>query len=264
MSMSAESLSMEGYQTRLPTFEGPLDVLLRLIERQKLEITQVSLVEVTDQFLLFIADLGADDTDLRADFTAVGSRLTVLKSRSILPRPPVTDGEDDVDPEGLVQQLRAYQEIKRVGARLGERFAAGETLYGHQGIDPVIRVARDQAMPLMTYDASVLWRALRRRLSTVPAAMSNVIQRRTVSIRDMIERVLDLTTGGRTVRFSTIVTRCQSRSDASTAFLAVLVLIRRRSLDAVQQGLYGEIDLVAIRHDRDVDLDGIGEEFVGG
>src|SRR5688500_6070354 len=105
-------LTLVNYQTRLPSFEGPLDLLLRLIERQKLDINEVSLVTVTDQFIGFVAKMEDAPLEVIAEFTSVGTRLTVLKSRSLLPRPPVQDEETEPDPDDLVEQLRAYKRLK--------------------------------------------------------------------------------------------------------------------------------------------------------
>src|SRR5829696_2958195 len=98
---------LPGYQLRLPTFEGPLDVLLRLIERSQLAIADVSLVAVTDQFLAYLDQVGDAPPETIAEFAAVGARLVLLKSRSLLPRPPAL--EDDADPGDLVRQLVAYR-----------------------------------------------------------------------------------------------------------------------------------------------------------
>jgi chromatin segregation and condensation protein Rec8/ScpA/Scc1 (kleisin family) len=76
------------WQLRLPTFEGPLDVLLRLIEKQQLPITDVSLALVSDQFLQAARELDGSAPETIAEFTAVGSRLVAIKARSLIPRSP--------------------------------------------------------------------------------------------------------------------------------------------------------------------------------
>src|SRR6478609_6712749 len=101
----SSSLLMD-YQLHLPQFEGPLDVLLRLIERSQLEITDLSLMRVTEQFL-----------------TYVGARLTLLKSRSLLPRPPAEEIEED--PGDLARQLAEYRRCKQMASQLSERLASG-------------------------------------------------------------------------------------------------------------------------------------------
>lgn len=237
-----DTLTLTQYQTRLPTFEGPLDLLLRLIERQKLSITEVSLVAVTDQFLAYVETLEETSSEIIAEFTTVGARLTLLKSRSLLPRPPAPDAPADDDPDDLVEQLRAYKQVKDVARVLGERREAGVTSFGPTG-----RVVAQTAAPattrLMRYDAAVLVRAIRRRLSTVTAQVQTIRQRRIISIREMTDRVLDMIAQRRRVPFRAIMAGTTTRSEMATAFLAVLVLVRRRIIDAEQDGLFSEINL---------------------
>src|SRR5688500_7437705 len=101
---TADASLLPGYQLRLPTFEGPLDVLLRLIERDQLAIADVSLVAVTDQFLRYVESLGSAPAEVLAEFATVAARLILLKSRSLLPRPQV-NAEHEADPDDLVKQL---------------------------------------------------------------------------------------------------------------------------------------------------------------
>lgn len=243
--------TLGNYQMRLPTYEGPLDVLLRLIERHQLAITDVSLVQVTDQFLRFVDEMEEAPAEVIADFTAMGTRLTLLKSRSLLPRPPKVEEESEPDPSDLVRQLQEYKQLKDAARLLGERREAGLASFGPNGSGPVARPSRMAPTRLAHYEPSVLIRSLRRRLSTIPRAMQTIRQRRIVSIREMIDRVLESTLGRPRVRFSHVMRDYETRTEMATAFLAVLVLIRRRSMDASQDGLFGEIELTRIE---DADL----------
>lgn len=261
MSSAPPDLTLTDYQTHLPTFEGPLDVLLRLIERQKLDISDVSLVAVTDQFLDYIAHIEQDRPDLVADFAAVGTRLTVLKSRSLLPRPPATEDDEEVDPDELVEQLKAYQRLKGVALDLGERFASGMTGYAPRGVGPVVQSKHVAETKLMAYESSVLLRAIRRRLTAVPKAVQAIRQRRVVSIREMTDRVLAAVTALPRVRFRQITADAENRTDKATAFLAVLVLIRRGMVAAEQDTLFGDIDLTA-NQTTTSDLSDIEDDFV--
>lgn len=262
MSTATETspLTLVNYQTRLPSFEGPLDLLLRLIERQKLDITEVSLVAVTGQFLAFIGEMDNASAEVIAEFTAVGTRLTVLKSRSILPRPPVQDEETEPDPDDLVQQLRAYKRLKTIAAQLGKRRDDGYVSFGHRGTGPVARRTEVSPSRLASYEPHVLVRAIRRRLSTIPVAIQTIRQRRIVSIREMTDRVLSLLNTLPVVRFGQVVEGYSTRSETATAFLATLILIRRRTVDAVQDGLFDEIQLSTARDNGSGADDGVDIE----
>lgn len=260
MTTATQPLSLVNYQTRLPSFEGPLDLLLRLIERQKLDITEVSLVAVTNQFLAFVAEMEDESLEVIAEFTSVGTRLTLLKSRSLLPKPPVRDGDTEPDPDDLVEQLRAYKRLKEVALQLGRRHEDDLVSFAHRGTGPIARRTEVDPPKLAHYEPSVLVRAIRRRLSTIPTAIQTIRQRRIVSIREMTDRVLDLLTTLPKLHFSKVVEDYQTRSETATAFLATLVLIRRRAIDASQSELFSDIVLspandraLEVASDMDVD-----------
>src|SRR5918997_3651493 len=130
---SAMAATLDGYQFRLPSFEGPLDVLLRLIERDQLAISEISLLAVFDQFLAYLNTLEADAPDAIAEFVLVAGRLSVLKSRALLPRPAKPLEEpDEIE---LVQQLEVYRAVKAAAELLAVRqrtgsgaFARGEAV----------------------------------------------------------------------------------------------------------------------------------------
>jgi segregation and condensation protein A len=241
LSTVSDFSTLDGYQLRLPVFEGPLDVLLRLIERSQLAITDVSLVSVTEQFLTYIAGLGAAPTDVLADFMAVGSRLVLLKSRSLLPRPPAQETEES--PDDLVHQLIAYRAIKEAAVCLGAWDAAGAGAFVRS--EGAVAAPEQASMPKLAFhEANLLARALRRRLSVVPFARQMVAIRPVVSLREMIERVLTRIGPHGTIHFSEVRGSCNDRNEVLTAFLAVLVLLRRRVVEVGQHELFGEISIV--------------------
>src|SRR5450759_3239978 len=117
---------VDPFQIKLPDFEGPLDLLLYLIEREELDITKVSLAMVTGTYLEYIHLLVKLQVDQIADFLVMAAKLLLLKSQALLPRPPATmpEGEEDVG-DDLVKQLLLYKQYKEVAQTLGDREAAG-------------------------------------------------------------------------------------------------------------------------------------------
>lgn len=235
------AVSFAGYQLRLPTYEGPLDVLLRLIERSQLAIEDVSLVKVTDQFLSFIATMRNAPPEIVADFTAVGARLALLKSRSLLPRPVTSD--EDGDESDITGQLREYKRIKEAASHLGHVHAAGMHTYTAGNRGAIVATVASRVATLARNEPEQLLRSLRRRLGTLPKPARFIRQRRIVNLRDVVERIANLVMRDRAVRFSDVIDGYETRTDVATAFLAVLVLIRRQSLHASQDGLFADISL---------------------
>lgn len=231
---------MLGYQLRLPSFEGPLDVLLRLIERSQLQVTDVSLVAVTDQFLAHIDALGGADPDAIAEFTNVGTRLVLLKSRSLLPRPPTVDEEETTS--DLARELIEYRAVKLAAQQLAERDRRGEGAFA-RALGGIAMPAANAAPKLAMHEANWLARALRRRLTAVPSPRAIMQARPLISLREMVERVLWTVRDGQRAEFGTIARQCRDAHELRTAFLALLVLIRRRVIDAEQETPFGEITL---------------------
>lgn len=233
---AVEAASTQTYQLRLPTFEGPFDVLLRLVERSQMQITDVSLIDVTDQFLAHIAAMETQDPHIVAEFSNVGSRLVVLKSRSLLPRPVI---EVDEDVSDLTRELIEYRAFKQMADLLGSRDATGLGAYPlGKALIPTTPRAE---MPLAEHQPAQLLRAIRRRLTAVQPPAIAVVARKLISLRDMAERVLGELRGGTPTTFRTVARTCQDNHEIRTAFLAVLVLARRNVIDVDQPELFGDI-----------------------
>lgn len=233
-----EIISVTGYQLRLPSFEGPLDVLLRLIERSQLQITDVSLVSVTDQFLAYAESLDHTDPDLIADFANVATRLVLLKSRSLLPRPPAVDDEEETS--DLARELIEYRAVKEAARALAEKDRRGEGAFA-RAIGGIATPVPASPPKLAAHEASWLARAIRRRLSTIPSPRAIMQARPMISLREMVERVLHGLSERPQASFALIARQCRDQHELRTAFLAVLVLIRRREIDAEQETPFGEI-----------------------
>lgn len=238
--------SLESYQLRLPGYEGPLDVLLRLIERNQLEITDVSLVTVTSQFLDYVTSLTETPEQVIASFATVGTRLAVLKSRSLLPRPNSVDEEDG--PSDLTRQLLEYRQALDTSAFLTERASLDLRSYtraANHGVDAELQRSAER---LGHYSPTALVQALRRRLIVLPPPPQMVPRRKPVSLRETVRHILEVTSIGARVPFSRVVAVYASRTEVATAFLGVLVLVKREAVEAGQAQLFGEIDLRRYQH----------------
>jgi segregation and condensation protein A len=234
----------------VPGFEGPLAVLLRLIEREELDITAISLAQVADQFVAHIEAQPDRDPALLAEFAAVASRLLVLKTRVLFPRPPAQpdrDREED-DADDLVRQLREYRQFKAVAEALAARDRADERTFfpaelpdrALTGAAPEITLA-----PALPFD---LVRVVQRRLARQPAAPRLLALPPRISVGEMIARLVDrlraLPPGG--LRFSRAVPAPRTRIEIVTTFMAILELVRRRRAEVVQEEPFGEIVILPL------------------
>ncbi len=229
------------YEVRLETFEGPLDLLLRLIEKAQLDITTISLARVTDQYLAYIRRLEVIHPDLLADFLVVAAKLILIKSRALLPQPPAaTDEEEDIG-QDLVRQLEEYRRFKAAALSLREREEQG--LRSHVRVAPPIVSPRGLAPGEVSL--AQLLEALERVLAVSPAAtsVSTVVSPIAISIDDKIRAIEAAIMGDRRVHFTGLLLRSRSRMEIIVTFLAVLELIKRGKLAAEQGAAFGEIYL---------------------
>ncbi len=230
--------TLDGYQFRLPSFEGPLDVLLRLIERDQLAISEISLLAVFDQFLAHLDAMESNAPDVIAEFVMVAGRLSVLKSRALLPRPAKPQEEpDEID---LVRQLEAYRAVKAAAEVLAIRQRTGSGAFGRGEaiVFPPVEPTRFAPQP-----PSALAEAVGRWLTRVPVKPALLPPRRVVTLREMISRITSALDREARVSFSRIRDTCAGPQDVAVAFLAILTLLRRQAVLATQTDLFGPIEL---------------------
>lgn len=229
-----------GFQIKLPEFEGPLDLLLYLIEREELDITRVSLAKVTGAYLEYIHVLEKLQVDAVADFLVVAAKLLLIKSEALLPRPPAPKADDEEDPgDELVRQLLMYKQYKESAKTLGEREAAGLRTYVRVAPPPKIEAKLD----LSNVTIDMLLKAVRGVLDLEKPAppVGTVVKPFTLTIRDqmgLIERILRYRPQ---ISFKRMLRRAQHRVEVIVTFLAVLELLRRRKVEVAQDNLFGDI-----------------------
>jgi segregation and condensation protein A len=233
------------YTVQLPVFAGPLDLLLQLIERDELDITKVALAQVTDQFLAHTKILETLNIADLADFLVVAARLILIKSEALLPRPVErAPGEEDPGDE-LARQLIAYKRYKEIAGNLHEREAAGLKTYLRLAPPPKVEAKLD----LSGLTPEHLLEAVRRALALRPdqPELGTVVAPPRVTIRDQIRMIARAVReqGGRVV-FQRLLAHAQTRMEIVVTFLAVLELIKRRKLEARQEKMFGEIELLAL------------------
>jgi segregation and condensation protein A len=234
---SPDVTTLSDYQLRLPAFEGPLDILLRLIERDRLPITDISLVAVTDQFVAYLRTMSHVEPTVIAEFAAVAGRLVLLKSRSLLPRPSTPE---EHAPNDLVRQLIEYRTLRAAIDHLAGREHAARGSFARTAA-----IGAPDAPPprLVATEIGALARALRRRLTSLPDPITVVATRPVITLREMAERVLQALAMRPRVTFATLVHDRADRHEVLVAFLAVLVLVRRQVVVAEQVDIFGQITL---------------------
>jgi segregation and condensation protein A len=229
------------YSVTLPVFHGPLDLLLHLVEREELEITAVSLRQVTDQFLEAVRALEGPQLADIADFLVVAARLIYIKSQALLPRPPGLGPSDEDAGEDLARQLLAYRKYKEIAGLLHERVALGLRTHLRVAAPPKVEPRLD----LSNVRPEDLLLAVRRALSAQPdgPALSSVVVPPKISIRDQISLIGRRLRSGARVSFFDLLAAATSRMEIVVTFLAVLELIKQRRVMAIQERTFGDIEI---------------------
>lgn len=235
---SAANPGLDGYQLKLPVFEGPLDVLIRLIERDQLEISEISLLAVLDQFLSYMQTLDSPPPAVIAEFTAIAGRLSVLKSRALLPKPP-RDVEETDEPD-LVRQIEEYRAVKAAAELLSGLQRDGAGAFGR---GESIAWPDPAPPPFSPQPPTALAKAVRRWLTRLPERPVLLATRPIISLREMISRISRALDTDRQVSFDAIREDCGSKQDIAVAFLALLILLRRQAILATQTERFGSIVL---------------------
>ena len=220
-----------------------MDLLLHLIEKRELDITEISLALVADRFLAYVAAMHTVNAGELADFCAVAARLLLIKSRYLLPRPRDEESsEEEEDPaEELARQLCEYKRYKQVAELLKEIEEAGVRCYPRVAPPPHFE------RPLKPGDNTLdeLFSAFRRALKEhpQPGNANHVVAPIQVSMAECITRIESIATTNGRIYFSSLIGQAQSRLEIIVLFLAVLELIKQQHLTAKQETSFGEVYL---------------------
>ncbi len=236
------------YRVKLEQFEGPLDLLLHLIERAELDIKDIFISEITAEYLSYMDAVDELDMDTASEFLTMAATLLYIKSRQLLPRPP-KDEEEQEDPEQLlIRQLRAYKAFKEAGASLDELFASARAAYTRLPEDvplPPKEVAIDGATMDALYTAflGILARA------DSPQAPPNTqhVRPDAYTVRAQMRRIRDVLAGKESVLFEELFTEHAAKMEIIVTFMALLEMIAHSEIVLHQKKPFAPIRISAER-----------------
>jgi len=237
------------YTVHLPIFEGPLDLLLHLIERHQMEITAISLVAVTDQFLDYVRNWQNEEPPMARlpEFITVGAKLLYIKSRSLLPQPPREDEVSEADEamaeaEELRRHLLEYKLAKEIAQLLRAREAAGLVSFPRPGQVLPADEALTWAPPkLVGLEVEALAAAFRRVLEERRQSEPEPLPLPAVRVSDKIAEIEAGLSAHSRVNFEDLLRAASSRLAMVVTFLAVLELWHEERIVVVQEGLFAPI-----------------------
>ena len=233
--------SETSYTISTPVYEGPLDLLLQLIERAELDITKVALAEVTKPFLDYVHQLQKDQAEEVSSFLVVAARLMQIKSEALLPRPPEREaGEEDPGDE-LINQLLLYKKFKEVAKFLHERDALGLRTYLRLAPPPKIEGKLDSDQFSLQDLVEAAKRAMMEAEEKQP--VGSVVKAPKVTIQDKITHIRRVLSTEGKASFRSLLGEGFTRVDVVVTFLALLELVRRFRIRAVQDEMFSDIQV---------------------
>lgn len=234
---------VEGYQVSTDVYEGPLDLLLSLIERAELDITTLALAQVTDQYLAHLEKLRERNPDEVSAFLVIAARLLQIKSSVLLPKPAtIPQPNDQEDPgEALARQLIQYRRFKQLAGWLAEREARGLRTYLRVSPPPVKVSAKLDMNGWTLKDlVKIAYEVLGQKNGLTN--LSKVVAMPRITIRERIHTILQALKYKKTASFRSMLLS-HNRMEVVITFLAMLELIKQRVIEAQQSILFGDIQL---------------------
>ncbi len=225
----------------LEAFEGPLDLLLYLIKRQNIDILEINVAEITDQYMSYVDMMGAAQFDLAAEYLVMAATLAEIKSRLLLPR-QVEDESEEEDPRmQLIRRLQEYERYKRAAEGINDMPRMDRDLQQAGAALPEIQ----KLAPEPEVDLQSVLVALAMVLRRVDMFEHHHIQRETLSTREKMSEILVRISNQQFVPMVSLLLREEGRLGVVVTFLAIMELIKDSLIEIVQSEPFGPIHIKA-------------------
>jgi len=229
------------FAVELETFRGPLDLLLYLVRKHEVEITEIPICAITDQFLAHMEILEQLDVNAVGDFLEMASTLIELKSRLVLPRAGEEEGELDDPKQDLVQQLLEYKKFRDAASMLDDQSRQWQERFARRSNDLPPRQRNLAEEPIHEVELWDLVSAFGRVLRDSNTQKASNIVYDDTPIHVYMERITDQLDREGRIRFFSLFEGVEHKSQKIGIFLALLELVRHHHIHSDQNDLFGEI-----------------------
>ena len=232
------------YHVHVNQFEGPLDLLLHLIERAELDIKDIFVSEITTQYLLYMEQLGELDMDTASEFLAMAATLMYIKSRQLLPRPPKESTEEE-DPEVLlIRQLHEYKAFKQAGEDLRRLQDSMQNVFTRLPEDFLLP---QQELLLSTATMDMLYTAfeeiLKARPENAPVHPLHDVHQDAYTVRKQVNKIREILLRKKEVRFEELFDGYVARMEFVVTFMALLEMLARNEIHLHQPAPFRTISV---------------------
>lgn len=235
------------HQIKVDQFQGPLDLLLQLIEQEKLDITKLSLAQITEQYVAIIREAKERiNPEELADFLLVAAKLMVIKSKALLPY--LNLGEEEEDENDLAQQLKIYKEFYDASKNIAKLIAKKRfgfsreklLIEGEIGFQPPKKITA-------AHLAKVFWEFIGNIVPLVKLPQGVI--RKTINLQEKIQRIREMILSQAQLNFKTVLAEAKDKTEVIVSFLAVLELVKQQSIVVTQNEIFTEIEITKFTSD---------------
>ena len=240
-----------GIPVKLQVFEGPLDLLLHLIDKNKIDIYDIPIVEITSQYMDYIKAMEKEDLNIMSEFLVMAATLLDIKCRMLLPKEVNEEGEEEDPRQELVAQLLEYKMYKYMSYELRDRQVEGEQVMYKRPTIPeevlgyVEPVNLDELLGDLTLSAlhKVFRNVMKRRSDKIDPVRSKFgkIEKEEVTLQDKLTYVAEYARGHRRFMFRELLEKQGSRIQIVVTFLAILQLMKEGTIMIEQEKPFDEI-----------------------
>ena len=242
-----------GIPVKLEVFEGPLDLLLHLIEKNKVDIYDIPIVEITNQYMEYIRGMQHEDLNVMSEFLVMAATLLDIKCRMLLPKEVTEEGEEEDPRQELVEQLLQYKMYKYMAFELKDReLDSGQVMYKSPDIpEEILEYAEpvdlDQLLGDLTMAklGEVFREIMKRQAEKIDPVRSKFgkIEKEEVSLEDKMEDLKKYAAGHRHFSFRGLLTAQSSKVEVIVTFLAILELMKMGTIWISQEHIFDDIQI---------------------
>jgi len=227
------------YTVKLDLYEGPLDLLLCLIRKHEINIYDIPIAQITEQYLDHLNLMQALNLDVAGDFFVMAATLIMIKSRMLLPTPPEADEDEQEDPRtDLVQQLLEYEAYRQAAEELREREFAYSNVFWRERVDATSILGEEEFVEVSLFDLMEAFQSILKRLGD---RVPQEVFPEEITVVEKINFILDQLEASDRITFFSLFAETTSRLVIIATFLALLELIKLGTIRAVQSKDFGEI-----------------------
>ncbi|HOY56218.1 MAG TPA: segregation/condensation protein A [bacterium] len=226
-----------GYNVKLEKFEGPLDLLLQLIEQADLDITELSISTVAEQFMNYLSQVEEKNSEELADFLVVAAKLLLIKSKALLPNVDLESVDDGID---LAQQLKIYREYYEASQKMAAILATQQTMFFRDKIPLDLKIIFNPPKNITTQKLKEMFLAVLKEIEPIVRLPRRALLR-AISIKEKIENIRTKILAGLSLRFKELVGDSKSKTEIIVTFLSVLELVKQKTVTVTQEEMFEEI-----------------------